>query len=177
MSALVSYFLLQTVWSMNCVWISGWTCSAGDTAPTPGTCIHWFLSFQLHAGSWIISKWELSKLGRSQAVNLRQLNQLATFFSERAQFSWSLAVSLWSNSITMIQQHSPPATDSRAWTSFSSFNTCITVLSVQPALINGNNAQITAAANSWTLFAWALSSGVREPPVGWKHSPVLPNNP
>lgn len=137
MSALVSYFLLQTTWSMSCVWVSDWTCSGGDAAPTPGTCIHWFLPFQLHAGSWIISKWELSKLGCSQAVNLSLLIQPATFFSERAQFQWSMSVSLWSNGILMPQEHSPPAIDSRAPTSFPSFNICVAVLSVKPALING----------------------------------------
>lgn len=177
MSALVSYFLLQTTWSMSCVWVSDWTCSGGDTAPTPGTCIPWFLSFQLHAGSWRISKLELTKLGCSLAVNLRLLIQVATFFSERAQFQWSMAASLWSNGILVTQEHSPPAIDSRAQTSFSSFNICITLLSVKPALINGNNIQIIAAANSWMLLAWWWNSGVREPPVGCKHHPVLPNNP
>lgn len=135
------------------------------------------LSFQLHAGFCIIPKWELSKLGCSWAVNLSLLKQLAPFFCERAQFQWSMAASLWSNGIIVAQEHSPPAIDSRAQTSFSSFNICITVLPVQPALINGNNTQIIAAANSWTLFSWALNSGVREPPVGCKHNPVLPNNP
>lgn len=46
-----------------------------------------------------------------------------------------------------------PAVDSRAPTSFSSFNICTTVLSAQPALINGNNTQVIAAANSWMLLA------------------------
>lgn len=131
-------------------------------------CIHWFLSFQLCAGSWIISKWEISKLGCSQAVNLSLLIQHATFFSERAEFQWSVARSLWSNGILVTQEQSPPAIDSRAPSPFPA---------LIPALINGNNAQIIAAANSWMLLAWSLNSGEREPPVGCKHSPVLPNNP
>lgn len=153
---------------VNELCLGDWTCSGRDTAPTPGTCIHWFLSFQLCAGSWIISKWEISKLGCSQAVNLSLLIQHATFFSERAEFQWSVARSLWSNGILVTQEQSPPAIDSRAPSPFPA---------LIPALINGNNAQIIAAANSWMLLAWSLNSGEREPPVGCKHSPVLPNNP